>query len=348
MRAVLAAGVVVAALAAGPWAEPQRFDQMKGDELYAAYLTSGPSVLANAFPSKERFEAFRNDFRDHVLTAWEKAAPREPRHAMFMLDIALATEGRHYGYWSDFLLLGQTYLRQRADPPGANQRMDAFELLWNKTALAYLEGRRQPELVEELARRLRTRIVAALPADVTPALVDPWIASTMGFMHEGYVIADAERFKSRATSALESYGEALKYEATRAEAVVRSASVLLRSSRPVDALAMLDRFDESWTQDAVVIYWARLLKGKALDALDRPEESLAAYRRALQIVPSAQTPLVGMMMAESRRGRDDEVEALAVRVRTAGKPVIDPWWSYPHGDLRFYKQRLAALREMVK
>ncbi len=83
-----------------------------GDELYAAYLANGPEVLASAFPTSQRFEAFRNDFRDRVLTRWE-TLERVPKQAMFMFDIAVATEPRHYLYWSDFLLLAQTYLRQR-------------------------------------------------------------------------------------------------------------------------------------------------------------------------------------------------------------------------------------------
>ena len=201
--------------------------------------------------------------------------------------------------------------------------------------------------MEELAKRLPKRIVPAPPAE-PPALVDPWIALTMGFVQEGYVIEDSTRADARTARALQFYGEAANYDTTRAEGIVRSAGILLRSGRPVDALAALERFDERWTQDGVLIYWARLFRAKALDALDRPDEAIAAYQRALDVVPSAQSPLVGMMMTESRRGRDDAAEALADRVRTARDPVVDPWWIYPHGDLRFYDQRLNALREMVK
>ena len=346
MRGLLAA-VIVPACVAAALAEPQqRFNQMKADELYTAYRTGGPTVLEDAFPNVERFEAFRKDFRERVLTMWE-AAEREPRRAMYMLDIALATEGKRFQYWSDFLLLGQSYLRQRPEPPGVNPRMDAFELLWNKTALAYLDGRRQPELVEELLKRLPKRIVTTPPVDRMPALVDPWIAVATGFMHEGYVIADATRFASRIPRALESYAEAEKHETTRAEALVRAAGLEVRSGRPADALARLERFDGA-TDDPVLVYWARLLRGKALDALEHSDESIAAYQDALAIAPSAQSPLVGMMMAESRRGRDDAAEALARRVRTAPDPVNDPWWIYPHGELRVFHSRLAELRDLAR
>lgn len=345
MRALVVVGAIVPALMSGVLYAQQRFDQMKADELYTAYRSSGVVVLEDAFPTVQRFEVFRADFRNRVLKEWE-VVDREPSRAMFMLDIALATDRPRFEYWSDFLLLGQTYLRGRA--VGKNPSLDAFELLWNKTALAYLEGRRQPELVEELLKRLPRRIVATPNADGTPALVDPWIAFTTGFMHEGYVIADAARFASRVAPALNSYGEAAKYESTRAEATVRAAGLQLRSGQAADALATLDRFDERWTQDGVLVYWARLLRGKALDALNRADEAIAAYQQALEVAPAAQSPVVGMMMTESRRGRDDAAEALAVRVRTAGDPVDDPWWIYPHGELRVYARRLAELREMAR
>jgi len=349
MRALLVAGALLLATTAGALSQAQRFDRMMADDLYSAYAAHGPVVLEEAFPNLQRFEAFRKDFRDRVLTSWE-ALERDRSRAMFMLDVALATDPRHFLYWSDFLLQGQVYLRGRSDPPGANRYMDAFELLWNKTALAYLEGRRQPELVEQLATSLSRRVVpSAVPvADGPPVLVDPWILFTMGFVHEGYVLADAARFRSHADSALTTYAEAAHYDTMRADALVRSAGVLLRTDRPAEALAALDRFDEGLTDDGVMTYWARLLRAKALDALNRPDDSITAYQRALEIAPTAPSPLVGMMLVESRRGRDDAAEQLALRVRTARDPVEDPWWIYPHGDLRFYGQRLAALREMAR
>ncbi len=224
---------------------------------------------------------------------------------------------------------------------------DAFELQWNKTMIAFVEGRRQPELVEELVRRLPRRIAAVAPADGTPVLVDPWIELTRGFVEEGYVIADITRVETRGAAAVERYREASKHDATRAEATVRLAWVLLESKRPADALATLDTFDERWTTEGVVVYWARLIRGKVLDAIGRPDDAVVAYRTALAVAPSAQSPRIGMMMVEARRNRGDEADQLAQTVRLAPDPVADPWWIYAHGDLRFYAQRLKALREMA-
>ena len=193
---VLALGVC---LAATPRQAPagQRPDLMMGDELYAAYLAQGPPVLGQAFPTLGRFETFRADFRTRVLTKWE-AGERGPKQAMFMLDVALATQPKRYLMWSDFLLLGQSYLRQRPEPIGVNPRLDAFELLWNKTVIAFLAGRRQPDLVDELMKRLQRRIVAVAPAEGPPALVDPWIELARGFVEEGFILEDATRAEARA------------------------------------------------------------------------------------------------------------------------------------------------------
>jgi len=270
----------------------------------------------------------------------------QPPRALFLLDVAIATDERRFLYWLEFLQMGQEYVKRREALPGNNPRMDAFELLWYKTAIAYVEGRRQPGPVGLVAQAARVR--ASPPADHKPELLDPWIELTMGFVYEGYVIADPARFANRIPLALKRYAEAAKYDSTRVEALVRTAGLQLRSDRASDALATLERIDESQTRDNVVVYWARLLRGKTLDALNRPDESIAAYQRALEIAPSAQAPVVGMMMVESRRGRDDAAEALAVRVRTMRDLVQDPWALYPHGELRLFDRRLAELRTMAR
>src|SRR6185436_500891 len=108
-------------------------DKMMGDELYAAYLASGPAVLSKAFPTNQRYEDFRSNFRDRVFDAWGHAPPVISR-AMFMFDVSLAAQPRGYVYWADFFQLGQTYLLKRLEPSkpatariGIDPKMDAFE-----------------------------------------------------------------------------------------------------------------------------------------------------------------------------------------------------------------------------
>jgi tetratricopeptide (TPR) repeat protein len=338
-------GVIASAAAPASQSPPKSPDKMMGEELYAAYLASGPDILAKAFPTNQRYEEFRKDFIDSVFDRWGDT-PRVFSRAMFMFDVALMAHPYGYVYWADFLQLGQTYLRKRPEPVGASPAMDAFELQWNKTAIAFLAGRRQPDLVDTLVRPLIAgRVVAAPPA--RPALVDPWIALLAGFVEEGYILEDPKQIASRGDAAVAAYEKAAAFESTRAEATVRIARLLLDSHRPSEALAALDRFDEAWTKEGVVLYWARLLRGKTLAALNRPDQATRAYESALEILPSAQSPRIGVMAIEAKRGRAAIAEAISRDVRTAPDPVNDPWWIYPHGDLRFFPVWEKTLRAMA-
>ena len=348
MRA-LAIAAVVAALGVSVGAQlpaPQSPDRMMGDDLYSAYLSSGPAILSRAFPTNQRFEEFRKNFNDHVFQKWGGLA-RERSRAMFMFDVALAAFPSGYLYWADFFQLGQTYLRKRPAtmPIGAVPELDAFELQWNKTAIAFLAGRRTPDLVDTLARPLIAGRIIPAPSS-KPALVDPWIALLAGFVEEGYFIEDPKQV-DRVPKAISAYQQAVAFESTRAEATVRVARLLVESNRPSEAIAALDKSEDSWTSEAVVIYWSRLVRGKALAALDRTDEAIRAYVSALEIIPSAQSPRMGIMALEARRGRSAVAETISRDIRTAPDPVNDPWWMYPHGDIRFFPAREKTLREMA-
>jgi hypothetical protein len=88
--------------------------------------------------------------------------------------------------------------------------------------------------------------------------------------------------------------------------------------QPSETLVVLDKFDEAWTR-GVLIYWARLLRGKTLAALDRPDEAKGVLS-ALEIVPSAQSPRIGTMAIEAKRGHASMAEAIS---RTsARRPIL--------------------------
>jgi Flp pilus assembly protein TadD len=81
-----------------------------------------------------------------------------------------------------------------------------------------------------------------------------------------------------------------------------------------------------------------------LEALDRPDEARTAYERAAAIWPGAQTPAVALASLLERQGKRADAVKAAAAARRAPSEVIDPWWQYWSGDLRFFDQYLAALR----
>jgi hypothetical protein len=328
-------------------AQAPRPEQMLADALFPAYVAGDGSVLLEAFPNLKRFEEFRQDFRKRVLPLWERRV-RQPLQAMFMLDVAVVAQQRRFSYWADFVYVGTTFLIERTSPPGANPGFDEFEIAWHKAAITLHHGRRRPDLVAAATIALDDRLAASREASATPVLVDPWIELARGYAQEGFTIEDPTRLDRLGREALVHYQEAAKHAATRAEAIVRSARVLTRLGRPAEAVSMLDGFDDRWTMDGVIRYWRRLFHGDALDALGRPDDAITAFREALTVVPSAQSPRVAMMAIEARRDHGDAAEQWATAVRTAPDVVIDPWWTYAHGDFRFLRDRIQAARALSR
>jgi hypothetical protein len=158
---------------------------MMGEELYAAYLASGPAILAKAFPTNQRFEDFRKNFNDQVFERWGKM-PRVFSRAMFMFDVSLAAHPHGFLYWADFFQLGQTYLRKLRQPIGVDPKMDAFERSGTRPRWRF--GQPSPtDLVDTLARPLiASRIIPALPShNGAGRSVD---RVTRGFVEEGYIL----------------------------------------------------------------------------------------------------------------------------------------------------------------
>ena len=356
MRSTLLAAAALVCMLTPVRAQSARPDQMTPPDLYAAYVEKGESILVSAFPTIVRFEEFRASIRNGQLKTWE-AGDRQPRHAMFMLDVAIVALSRGYLYWLDFIKLASTYLKGREELPGANARWDQFELAWHKTAYALLAGRRRPDHLMEygvnpLGNRIRPE--PGGPED-PPMLVDPWIVLARGFAEDAATIDQPELLQTTGAGILLFYDEAMKYDSLRAEACVRGAWVLVRLNRALEAVDRLEQIGvrplENGVRpppaDPLIQYWARVIRGKALEALGRFDEARNAYEDALTIAPSAPSPVVAMMAIDMRENKREEAAKRAAAVRTAQDPVADPWWIYAHGDLRFFPARLRALREMV-
>lgn len=135
----------------------------------------------------------------------------------------------------------------------------------------------------------------------------------------------------------------------RAEADVHIGYLAIRAARPDAALAPLDTARES--DDAYVRYLAEYFTGRALDALARPLDAAAAYRRALFVVPNA--PAAAALLAVSVFGGGDTAEREnAHRVLEAANAAsprpLDPWDWYWYGDARLWPTYMDRLRQDLR
>jgi hypothetical protein len=343
----------VAVAASMPVHAQRRPERMMADELFEAYRAAGPEALPKAGAMSPRFERFRDDFETRVLPAW-KAGPRQPLQAMFMLEVAMLTEGRRHGFprWEDFLTLGSAFLAGRPEPPGTNPAADAFEILWHQTAVAFLDGLQDPVLTDRIGVQPMKDRMAAVPARAgeTQVLVEPWVELARGLTLERIALDHPEGFDVLGPQALTHYQQAVAAGsgATRAEATLRGASVLIDLRRPAEALTMLTGFETAWTTDETYRYWQPLLRGRALEALNRPDEAVPSYQDALRIVPSAEAPRVAIMALETKRRHTAEAAAQRSAIEHARTSTVDPWRSYRDGEARFLQARLDALRAMSR
>lgn len=334
----------------------QRPGRMMADALFDAYRAQGPRVMSDALSSMttgQRFEQFRADFESRVLPEWQRG-PRTRLQAAFMLEIAVATDGRRHSYqgWESFLTLGSTFLSNRPEPPGANPDADAFEVLWHQTTVAFLDTLQDPFVRERAGVKPMAARIAAVPAPVGEAqvLVVPWVEIARGFSLELITIDRPEGLDVLGPDALKHYRQAAAAGAgeIRAEATLRAARLLMRMKRSGEAMAVLTDFDDAWTSDVTYRYWQHLLRGQALEALDRPDDAVATYQDALRIVPSAESARIAIMALQMKRQRSADVAEQLAAIEAAPDPVVDPWRSYRDGDARFFQARIDTLREMSR
>jgi tetratricopeptide (TPR) repeat protein len=137
--------------------------------------------------------------------------------------------------------------------------------------------------------------------------------------NEGRNLSEAERY----------YRDAITLDPLRDEARVRLARVLSLRGRHAEALGFLQAPMEQ--ADAVVRYFGALALGEAAEATKKPDIARQAYERALQLFPSAQSPLLALMRIARERGDDAAAKELASRFVQLGPNEharLDPWWDY--------------------
>jgi hypothetical protein len=196
-----------------------------------------------------------------------------------------------------------------------------------------------------LARPFVERALARFPAD-PQFLLARAITSELDYQHS------RARLGATPPPSLEDvrahYEAAMASPPVAIEARIRLAHRLQLTRQPKAALALLEAADVDPIQSPSLAYLRQLFRGHALGALDRADESIAAYRDALLIIPPGQAARVALMRRLVERGQRADAEALADLVQTERSPALDPWWLYWQGQYRMYPQTIARLRELSR
>lgn len=143
-------------------------------------------------------------------------------------------------------------------------------------------------------------------------------------------------------SLLRRYASALDVASVRQEAHIRLGYFELLRGRDGEALK---HFDQAGAPgDEMLRYTLDLFRGQALMSAGRPGDAIAAFERALDVVPFAQSATIGLGAALVISGRHNEAEALVTRMLTLPSAPFDPWTIHTFPEWRYWAQWMVELR----
>ena len=267
------------------------------------------------------------------------ASRRRAAAAAFLLEWAHARLESDYGRLSDLIEFTCAGLRT-AGPP------DAFELAWDRASIALASRARarvwllgpyarlphQPprrsapppgrsdsprHLLHALERfpddpQLRlARIVAwTWGRDDEPVRNSRWHRSPF---------AEPDREQAAAIVELQPL---VDDAVVGAEALVRIGHIHFTLAEYPEALSALERAQARDAADPAIRYLAFFSAGRALEALNRPEEAMARYAKALEIVPGAES--AALALATLQFVRDDRDAAVSRLDAIFNRPAAAP------------------------
>jgi Ca-activated chloride channel family protein len=143
------------------------------------------------------------------------------------------------------------------------------------------------------------------------------------------------------------YEAALKLPPIAFEAGLRLAFFDLRRGRTDAAVARFEALGDPPSQDVVLRFWWRLLKGRALEQANRLPEAIACFEEALNDVPGAASARSALIAALAKAGRQTDAARVAARALSTPAAPIDPWTIYVLPDMRFWPAVEQTLRSAV-
>jgi tetratricopeptide (TPR) repeat protein len=151
----------------------------------------------------------------------------------------------------------------------------------------------------------------------------------------------------QARRAIDGYGMLLAPGDTGAEARLRMGYLHFRLGEPQAALDAFAAVAAEPTADAFVRYLAHYFTGRVYDRRPLRSEAVAAYRRALEIIPGAQSAGLALATALFEDGRPDDAYAVMEEAAAVAPVPPDPWRLYGYGDLRHWPDLVDPLRAQV-
>jgi hypothetical protein len=141
---------------------------------------------------------------------------------------------------------------------------------------------------------------------------------------------------------------AVKRSPTFPEARLHFGRVLAELGQHKEALQELTQALPA-IQDHTFQYYGQMLVGRSAAETGDAARARAAFERAAQLVPAAQSPLIALSQLAYSRGDADEAAALLARVGEL--PALendDPWWFYSTTAGRFFRPSHADLVESLR
>lgn len=241
--------------------------------------------------------------------------------------------------------LGQALQRFPEDPRLLLAQAEGHEAIVTRCADLFCYDEITPAALDEL----HTRANAGAPTDEEVGCRDHcWVFALLRRRHD-VAIENLRAFDRLLPMASEFAALASRYPPVRAEADVHIGYLAIRAARPDAALAPLATATTS--EDPYVRYLAEHFTGRALEMTGRRTDAVAAYRRALAIVPNAASTAAllasQLFLSDNPRERDEAHRVLQASNAASSRPV-DPWDLYWQGDARRWSTYMERLRQDLR
>jgi tetratricopeptide (TPR) repeat protein len=263
-------------------------------------------------------------------------AHRERRNlaaAVFALEVADAALDRQWSHAQQLLEWACKRMR------GRRERTEV-ERTFHLAAIALIEGARDVKALDEHVAHVSSRFPdepRILLARAFKAEVEYWrlYRTRAGGVDGGSPAILAPP--------LQKAGE--RRENAR-EVALRLGFLWYQKDRHDDALAELRKVPPG--DDPGQLYLAHLMSGWVYEEQRKRSDAETAYRRALSVIPLAQSAALHLAVVLYEMDRRDEANELVARMLAADPAPEDPWRIYGYGDYRRLPTLLDRLRRSIE